>query len=149
PEFWTRRTKRQIGAIEIPCLAVPDAIAYSALHLLKHLLRGAARPFHVYELARCLHFNAHDAALWTQWESLHSPQLRRLEAVSFLLATTWFGCDCAPQVVDEVERLPVSTRAWFDEFGASPATAKFIPNKDELWLHLSLLHSLEDRLSVA
>jgi len=149
PEFWTRRTRRSVGPIEIPCLAAPDAIAYSALHLLKHLLRGAAKPFHVYELARCLHFNAQDTALWKEWETLHSPQLRRVEAVSFLLAATWFGCEYAPQVAEEIERLPVLARTWFDEFAASPATATFLPNKDELWLHLSLLDSLDDRLSVA
>jgi len=149
PEFWTRRTRRSVGPIEIPCLAAPDAIAYSALHLLKHLLRGAAKPFHVYELARCLHFNAQDTALWKEWETLHAPQLRRVEAVSFLLAATWFGCEYAPQVAEEIERLPVLARTWFDEFAASPATATFLPNKDELWLHLSLLDSLDDRLSVA
>jgi MFS family permease len=148
-EFWTRRTTRRVGAVELPVLHTPDAIAYSALHLLKHLLRGAVKPLHVYELARCLHFNAGDAALWKEWETLHAPQLRKMEAVSFQFAQAWFGGEYAPEVVQEMERLPASTRAWFDEFAASPATSNFLPNKDELWLHLSLLARMEDRLSVA
>jgi MFS family permease len=148
-EFWSRRTMRRIGAVELPVLDAPDAIAYAALHLLKHLLRGAVKPFHVYELARCLHFNAADAELWKDWQMLHAPELRKLQAVSFLLAESWFGGECAPQAREEIERLPNSTRTWFEEFAASPATSPFLPNKDELWLHLDLLRSAEDRLSVA
>jgi MFS family permease len=148
-EFWKRRTRRKIGPIEMPVLGAPDAIGYSALHLLKHVLRGAVKPIHAYELARCLHFNASDAPLWKEWQALHDPQLRRLEAVSFALARSWFGGDAAPEVTEEIERLPTLTRAWFEEFAASPATSNFLPNKDELWLHFSLLDSMGDRLSVA
>jgi MFS family permease len=148
-EFWSRRIVRRIRAVELPVLHAPDAIAYAALHLLKHLLRGAVKPFHVYELARCLHFSAADAELWNDWQRLHPPELRKLQTVSFLLAESWFGGECAPQVREEIERLPDSTRKWFDEFAASPATSPFLPNKDELWLHLNLLQSAEDRFSVA
>src|SRR5262249_31975530 len=80
-EFWTRRTPRRVGSLAWPVLSTPDAIAYAALLLLKHLLRGAVKPIHVYELARSLHFQAGDARLWQDWAALHSPQLRRLEAV--------------------------------------------------------------------
>jgi MFS family permease len=147
-EFWTRRTSRRAGSLELPVLAMPDAIGYTALHLLKHVLRGAVKPIHVYELARCLHFQATDTALWKDWAALHSPQLRRLEAVSFALAASWFGCECATEVRAELDGLPTSTQAWFETFAASPATSAFVPNKNELWLHLSLLESMEDRLSV-
>jgi MFS family permease len=148
-EFWTRRTSRKAGAIELPVLHAPDAIAYAALHLLKHMLQGDVKPAHVYEIARMLHATAGDAALWTEWESLHARDLRRLEAVTFQLARSWFGGECAPQVQAEIERLPEAAHTWFAEFAISPAASKFVPNKDELWLHLALLDSLEDRMSVA
>jgi len=143
--FWNRRTERT----GLPVLSATDAIAYAALHLLKHLLRGTTRPFHVYELARCLHASAANDGLWAEWSSLHAPGLRKLEALAFQLAESWFGCQLHPAAREEMERLPAAARAWFEDLGASPATCSFFPNKDELWLHLSLLNSPLDRLAVA
>jgi MFS family permease len=148
-EFWTRRVQQPIAGVHLGVLAGPDALGYAALHLLKHVLRGNTRPFHVYELARCLRTVAKDDAFWNAWQSLHSAELRKLEAVAFQLAESWFGCDLAPAAREEIERLPAATRAWFAEFAASPATSPFFPNKDELWLHISLLNSTGDRLTVA
>ena len=37
---------------------------------------------------------------------------------------------------------------WFTEFGDSPIASLFHPNKDEIWLHLSLLQSAPDRFAV-
>jgi len=148
-EFWERRTKRRVGDIDLPVLASPDAIGYAALHLLKHVLRGNTRPFHVYELARCLHEQASNRALWDEWVSLHAPATRRLQAIVFELARVWFGCDLAPNARDEIERLPASAHTWFAHFAASPATSRFHPNKHEMWLHLGLLESARDRLAVA
>jgi hypothetical protein len=103
----------------------------------------------VYEIASFLHGHADDAGFWAEWRGLHSPGLRRLQTVSFLLAEAWFGCRLAPAVREEVERLPRATRMWFEEFATSPAEQRFRPNKDELWLHLSLLDSRLDALRVA
>ena len=80
---------------------------------------------------------------------MHSDSMRRLQTVSFLLAEAWFGCRLAPAVREEAERLPAATRVWFEEFALSPAVQRFRPNKDELWLHLSLLDSKLDALRVA
>jgi MFS family permease len=148
-EFWGRRATRTVSGIDLPMLHPPDALAYAALHLIKHVLHGSTRPFHVYELARCLHLAAANGTFWSEWQSLHAPKLRRLEVVAFQLAESWFGCALAPQVRDEIDRLSASTRTWFTEFASSPATSPFLPNKDELWLHLSLLDSPLDRLGVA
>ncbi|HXK07556.1 MAG TPA: MFS transporter [Verrucomicrobiae bacterium] len=148
-EFWNRRTTRVVSGLEMPVLRAPDAIGYAALHLLKHVLRGDTRPFHVYELALCLHNSAADEDLWREWQALHAPELRRLEAVAFRLSEAWFGPAMAPAVREEIERLPAATLAWFDDFWAGPARSPFVPNKDELWLHLSLLSSSFDRLTVA
>jgi Uncharacterised nucleotidyltransferase len=147
--FWTRRVRRQVCGVELGVLRPADAVAYAALHLLKHVLHGDTRPFHVYEIASFLHGHADDEAFWAEWHRLHSDSLRRLETVSFLLAEAWFGCRLAPVVREEAARLPAATRAWFQEFATSPAEQRFRANKDELWLHLSLLDSKLDALRVA
>jgi hypothetical protein len=52
-------------------------------------------------------------------------------------------------VREEAARLPADTRLWFEEFATSPAVQRYRANKDELWLHLSLLDSKLDGLRVA
>jgi hypothetical protein len=143
-DFWTRRTTRPVGGIELGMLHPLDALAYATLHLLKHVLRGSVNPFHIFEVASILDRLAGEDAFWGEWLVLHSPELRRLQAVTFRLAQAWFGGRVSPAARDEIERLPAATAAWFDEYAVSPATRGFRPNKDELWLHLSLLHSGRD-----
>ena len=147
--FWTRRVRRPVGGADLAVLSPADAVAYAALHLLKHVLHGDTKPFHVYEIASFLQGHVGDQAFWTEWRSLHSDTLRRLQTVGFLLSEAWFGCRLAPAVREEAERLPAATRVWFEEFAISPAMQRFRANKDELWLHLSLLDSKLDALYVA
>jgi MFS family permease len=147
--FWTRRVRRSVRGADLAVLCPADAVGYAALHLLKHVLHGDTRPFHVYEIATFLHGHADDDTFWAEWRELHSDSMRRLQTVSFLLAEAWFGCRTAPAVWEEAERLPAATRVWFEEFALSPAVQRFRPNKDELWLHLSLLDSKLDALRVA
>jgi MFS family permease len=148
-EFWERRLVRQIAGVEMPVLHPADALGYTALHLLKHLLEGSVSVFHVYELALILERHADDEALWRTWQRRHSAELQRLEAVSFELARAWFGCPVGPAAETAIEQLPHAAHSWFQAFASSPLTSQFQPNKDELWLHLSLLHSVADRWSVA
>jgi len=148
-EFWTRRVRRTIGGAEIQVLCPQDAVAYAALHLLKHVLHGSTKVFHVYELASFLQRHAAADEFWAERRRLHAPALRRLQAVAFALAQAWFGCALAPAARHEIAQLPASTQAWFAEFAASPAVQPFHPNKDELWLHLSLLERRCDKLRVA
>lgn len=145
-EFWHRRISRP--DLGLPALATHDALAYASLHLLRHVLRGSVRPLHVYEIACFLQARAQDEAFWNEWRSLYPPELRRLQAVSFGLAREWFGCAMGP-VREDVAQLPSATRAWFERFALSPAAAPFDSNKDELWLHLSLLGSRRDAMAVA
>lgn len=147
--FWERRTARRMAGIAIPVLAPPDALAYTALHLLRHVLRGSARPYHIYELAGFLEGHASDDAFWREWRGLHSPDFRKLQAVMFRLAAEWFGCELGAVVEDEVAQLRPATKRWFEEFALSPAIAMFRPRKDELWLHLTLLNSWRDKLRAA
>lgn len=148
-EFWKRRVPRRIAEREVYVLSAPDALAFASLHLLKHVLRGSCRPFHVYEVARFLERRAGDSAFWREWSATQSPELRRLQAVIFRLAMAWFGGAPHAAVEEEIERLPAATQAWFDEFALSPAAGLYRSHKDELWLHLSLLESRSDRRTVA
>ena len=148
-EFWGRRTSRDAAGFSLAVLNPPDALAYAALHLLKHVLRGSAHPYHVYEIAGFLDSLADDQSFWNQWRSLHAPELRRLEAVVFRLAREWFGGRISPAALEESERLPSATQAWLSEFATAPARCSFDSNKDELWLHWSLLRSRRDAWNVA
>ena len=64
--------RRTVGGADLAVLSPPDAVAYAALHLLKHVLHGDTKPFHVYEIASFLHRHAEDEAFWRQWRGLHS-----------------------------------------------------------------------------
>jgi len=139
-EFWARRSGH--------ALDTPDALAYSALHLLRHLLRGSARACHVYEIAWFLEHHSADEQFWNRWRDLHAPELRNLEAIAFRLASAWFGCAPGPVAEEEVSRLPARVEEWFEAFAFSPLESEFHPNKDELWLHLALLDSTRDKLAV-
>src|SRR5204863_5885897 len=114
-EFWNRRVLQSVGGVDMQVLSPADALGYAALHLVKHLLRGSTRPFHVYEIASFLQLHSDDASFWAKWRDLHGPELRRLQAVSFRLAESWFGCAMASAAREEIERLPAFALAWFDE----------------------------------
>ena len=148
-EFWHRRARREIAGIGIDSLSSVDALGFASLHLLKHVVQGSARPFHILEIARFLESHAGDDSFWSAWTALHDPQLRRLQTTMFLLSREWFGCETGAAAQEEIERLPGATRQWFDEFGLSPARQIFHPAKNELWLHLSLVQSRLDALAVA
>jgi len=147
-QFWTRRQKRELDGLQFTALHPVDALANSALHLLRHLLRGDPRPSHVYELASFLHHNSEDASLWNAWVEWHPESLRRLEAISFALAQRWFDCRMPMAASQQIERLPQEVARWLAMYSGSPLARIFHPNKDELWLHWSLLDSRGDRLSV-
>ena len=142
--FWPRRVARQIAGVNGHVLAPADALGYAALHVLRHVLRGSAKPFHVYEVANFLQSHAADHEFWTEWRSLHSPEFRRLQAVAFRLSQEWFGGDAGAIARDEIDRLPPSVRDWFAKSGGAPPANPFAGGKDELGLHLSLLHSRRD-----
>ena len=143
-QFWERRRTVRVAGADIGVLCPQDALAYATLHLLKHVLRGSAKAYHVYEIALILEARANDGAFWSAWRECHSPQLRRLETVIFRLAEEWFGCR-TPEGLE----VPAACEAWLESFALSPATQEFRPNKDHLWLHLSLLESPADRWRVA
>jgi hypothetical protein len=146
-DFWRRRCSRIIRGVEVPMLSLADSVSYSALHLMRHLLRGGIRVYHAYELAHFLHQTAHDDPLWGVWNAGRAETPAALEVVAFRLATEWFGCQVHPIVDEKMKRLPSRIIRWFDLFSLSPLDPDR-PNKDELFLHLSLLDNSQDRRSV-
>ena len=146
-DFWQRRERRTLTDQKFLCLTAPDALAYSSLHALRHLLRGDARPAHIYEIAWFLH-RAQSDEFWSTWVTLHDAGLRQIQGICFGLARAWFGCGLAPQAEASIEALPQSVKRWFDRSAHAPLESQFRPNKDELWLHLALLSSTRDRAAV-
>ncbi len=139
--FWPRSYTRQIGELEVAGLHPADRLGYHCAHLLRHLLRSSLRLSHVYELAYFLDGQAADEAFWQEWQGLHPEALRRVQAITFRLAQSWFRCALAPAALEEIEQLPGEADVWFKHYAAAPVEKLFRPNKHELWLHLSLLES--------
>ena len=148
-DFWRRRTILTIEGRAIPALAEPDRLAFAALHVLRHILRNNASPFHVFELAGALNRRAGDDVFWNTWTRTHNPRFRALQAVAFEFAARWFGCKLSPAAGEECRGLPEPVQAWFRSYAFSPLVNLVEPNKDALWLHLALLPRKMDRIAVA
>jgi MFS family permease len=146
--FWPRRVGRQLEEISFLGLAPADNLGYSSLRLLKDLLRGEWTLDQVYEIAHFLHMSAENDSFWQNWQDLHDPTLRSLEAISFRIARNWFACDTSEQVTAEIKQLKPSIQQWFRHFSHSPLSATFRLNKDALWLHMSLLESRRAQAAV-
>ena len=145
-QFWERRRTREILGLTVPALDPGDALSYSTWHLVRHLVRGDLRAYHVYELAYFLHHSSRRDDFWREWKEGHPS--RAVEAVAFRLAIDWFECRANTVVWDVCGTLSATVRCWFDLFAHSPATALERPNKDELYLHLCLVEGWRRRLQV-
>lgn len=144
--FWERRVIRQTHGLSIPALDPADGLSYTAWHLVRHLVRGDVRAYHVYELAHFLHRTANDDSFWGYWRNRKSSAL--VEAIAFRLAIDWFEGHAHPSVQELCQTLPSSVRRWFDLFTFSPLTALEHPNKDELFLHRCLVKGWRERLQI-
>jgi hypothetical protein len=146
--FPGRSEALEVDGGSVPSLSAADQFGYACLHVLRHLLRGDLKAFHVYEIACFLHGQAESESLWRDWTAAHSDSLRRLEAISCALAARWFGCRLPHAVEREAGLLPAPLARWIAAYAHAPVAALFSPNKHELWLHLSLLANWRDRLRV-
>ena len=126
-EFWSRRdTPTGWPASRSACCIPPDALAYAALHLLKHVLRGSVKAFHVYEIARdARRARGQDEASGREWRELHPPGLRRLRGSSLSAGARVVRRPHVRGGQDEIAQLPAATQSWFDGFALSPATQEF------------------------
>ena len=147
-DFWERRQTVQIEHLRFSALHDADAVANASLHLLRHLLRGKLRPYHVYEISWMLDRSATDDVFWRRWSELHPESLRRLEAICFSLAQHWFDCALPDAAAEDIAKLPDEVTRWLTNLWDAPLAARFRPNKDELWLHWNLLESSADRIAV-
>ena len=147
-DFWERRTTAWMDGHPVQVLSPPDALAFAALHLLMHLLHGDLRLQRAWEIANFLNAHEGDDAFWTKWRLSHSDSLRRLEAIVFQLVADWFGAALSATAEEEIEALPEDVQLWIERYGLSPVEALFHPNKDEIWLHVSLAESLRDKCSI-
>ncbi len=147
-QFWERRERRNLEGLSFTALHPVDAVAYSSLHLLRHLLRGDVKVFHVYELASLLHRTTGDESFWSQWKEWHDPSLRQLEAICFSLAHRWFDCRLPPAASEEIGSLSAEVTRWLNLCAFSPLIHRIRPNKDELWLHWTLIDSSHARWSM-
>ena len=147
-QFWSRRIERRLDGFTYPALEEVDCLAYSALHVLRSIFLGGLQLYNVYEIAWFLHTNADNGAFWQKRRELHHESLRSLEAVCFRLAQEWFGGRLPEELEREIQCLPTGVHHWFNRYRDSPVAALVRPNKDALWLHLSLLESSSDRQSI-
>jgi hypothetical protein len=117
--------------------------------LIRHLLRGDLRAYHVYELAHFLHRTETNSEFWRTWRTLADRNDALLaEGMAFRLAIDWFECGANPVARELAQSLPVKVDRWFSEFGFSPLYALDQPNKDELFLHLAIVQGFRDRVKI-
>jgi len=146
--FWERRIIREIDGFSFPCLDPVDHLGHLTLHILRNILLRNWIVHHVRELAVFLHSHANDDDFWETWEAQHSPSLRSLEAIAFYHAIAWFQCRVHPKIKHEIESLPAVQLNWLKRFSNSALENMFKPNKDALWLHLSLVKSHQEQWRV-
>jgi hypothetical protein len=147
-EFAKRQQSLVLDGQPLPSFCPADQLGYACLHAVRHLLRGDLKVFHIYELAYFLHGQADREELWRDWRRTHSTSLRQLEAIACSLAEAWFGCQLPGSIQLEIRQLPAPVTQWLGRYAAAPVASVFHPNKDELWLHFSLLSNWKDRLRV-
>ncbi len=146
--FWQRRVVRRMGPVQFSVLHPVDQLGYLALHIVRGVLTGDWVVHHVFELATFLHHRTRDVEFWNQWHETHSMSLRRMEAVAFSLARSWFSCALPEVVRVEIARLPSGQQRWLRRFGGSPLEVMFRHNKDGRLLQLLLTRSNASRQSV-
>jgi predicted MFS family arabinose efflux permease len=147
-EIWGRCRSVPVDGQPIRVLDLPDVLAFAALHFMMHLLHGDVRLHRGWELACFLQNRADDEHFWARWRDLYDAELRTPQVVAFALSAHWFGCRLPPLILKEIAALPEDVLLWISHYGASPVEALFVPNKDEVWLHLSLLHSFKNKARV-
>jgi len=141
--FWARRVTCDVAGMRLPALNEVDALTYSTLHLVRHLLRGALQLHHVYEMAHFLHASAADDPFWTEWRDSGLASCRVVEAIAFRLASEWFHCSLHPAACHAVAQLPSPVQRWFELFAAGRNSGK-----NELLLHLILVREGRDRREI-
>jgi MFS family permease len=146
-QFWIQRTERQLDGIIFPALSELNNFGYAALHLTRNLLRDQPSLYQIYELARFLHTYTDKRDFWEDWRTTHDESIRRLEAIACHVATKCFTCDLPDEMKHQIACLPESVMTWFDKIGGL-SMSPMLPRKDWVWLHVSLVDSTGEKLSI-
>jgi MFS family permease len=144
--LWSRRCFAAVDSHSVPVLGLPDALAFAAMHFMLHLLHGDVRLHRGWEIAYFLQHNADNDTFWLHWQTLHAVEARTPQVIAFALAHQWFRCRLPQLIKDEIAALSEDLLLWIQHYSLSPVEALFVPNKDELWLHLCLLNSFKDKV---
>ena len=147
-QFWIRRVERQLDDITFPALSEVDTFGYAALHLTRNLLREQPSLYQIYELARFLNVYAENTTFWKGWKAEHDSSLRRLEAIACQTAALCFTCQLPDEIEREIACLPLAVTTWFDTFTRLPMSPRLYPRRDWVWLHVSLVESSREKLSI-
>lgn len=148
-EMWLRRTQCPFFGRTYNVLAPADILGFAALHLLLHILHGDLPLQRAWEIGSFLHRRSGEELFWTEWQRLHPPKLRRIEALIFRLVQLWFWCDTPECLEEELGQLPQSAQLWLQQFPFASLRSEYDSNKNHLWLHLALAESLKDRVAIA
>jgi hypothetical protein len=147
-EFWGRRITRSLEDFSFSSLSPVDQLGYFTLHIMRGVISGDWVVHHVYELAAFLNAHSEDHQFWTNWERIHSPRFRNVQAIAFGLAEAWFSSPVHPCPRRQIDSLPVSHKEWLSRFGGSPIEVAFRWNKDGRLLQLLLLETWDTRRTV-
>ena len=146
-DFWKRRIERRLGQLSFPALVATDHLGYFALHILRELFGGGGQVLHhARELASFLHERAQDVAFWREWQSLHSPRLRQIQAIPMALSGAAFSSRLPTAIQEEIELLPATQRSWMETCGGNLLTKAFDRTRDGRLLQLQLADSGRRRL---
>jgi hypothetical protein len=140
-DFWKRRVDRELGGLSFTSLHRVDQLGYFALHLLRDTFGGQRVVHHALELATFLHERADDTVFWKAWEALHSPRLRQIQAVAFMLAGSAFSSRLPDAVHEQIERLPAEKRVWVEMCGGTLLAETYPRNRDGRLLQFLLSES--------
>ena len=147
-KVWSRRSIRNLDDLTFPALHPVDNLGFSALQVLRDLLNHGLYAHKAYELAYFLHQKSSDQTFWREWNLMHTDDWRKSQAVSFCLAEACFGCDLPQQVKNQIGTVPKTIRAWMTRNAQASLTTHRSTHKDALWVHLSLVHSVRDKLAI-
>lgn len=136
--FWKRRTEDKFGSFSWSSLQDVDKFAYLALHILRGIIAGDWVVHHVYELASFLQRRSRDVEFWNQWLITHSAQFRRVQAIGFWLARSWFSCQLPDSVAEVIEAIPAAQHEWLRRCGGTSLEGMFCMKREGRLLHFLL-----------
>ena len=143
--FWERRVSREIQGLSVPTLNRSDGLSYTTWHLVRHLVRGDVRAYHVYELAHFLQRTADDHTFWRIGGNGSPPPWLRPSHSGW--RSTGLSAPRIPWFRSCASRYRHPSGAGLICSRSLRCRALEQPNKDELFLHWCLVKGWRERAS--